>query len=153
VGKLDPSGTQLIYCGFIGGSDVEQGNGLALDSAGYVYVIGYTESGDFPVVNGPDLTFNGSGRNVGDAFIVKVNPVPNATNVTSNFAYGSFIGGSRNDWAFWVAVDPAGNAYVIGDTQSSEATFPNGQGFGSIPGFRTTFIGGNTDAFILKIQP
>jgi hypothetical protein len=118
VGKLDPSGTSLVFLGYIGGSDAEAGHGLDIDAAGNVYVIGYTESADFPVVGGPDLTFNGSGFNVGDAFVVKVKANPNAPVVTDNFYFATFIGGTRNDWAFWGRADTLGNFYVIGDTQS-----------------------------------
>jgi hypothetical protein len=151
VGKLDPSGTNLVFLGYIGGSDVETGNGLDIDADGNVYVIGYTESADFPVVGGPDLTFNGSGFNVGDAFVVKVKANPNAPVVTDNFYFSTFIGGTRNDWAFWGRADTRGNFYVIGDTESNETTFPDGDGFGSIPGIDQTYNGGNTDAFLIKL--
>ena len=151
VAKLNATGTSLVYCGYIGGSDVDAGEGVALDASGALYVIGYTESseGTFPVKGGPDLTFNGSGVNIGDGFICKVKPVPGGLDP---FEYCGYIGGSGNDQAFWVAIDALGSAYVVGDTESTETTFPDGNGMTGIPGWDQTQAG-NTDAFVVKISP
>lgn len=154
VAKVKADGTGLVYCGYIGGSKFDQGLGLALDSFGNVYVIGHTHSseGTFPVIGGPDLTYNGL-HSHGDAFVVKVKAVPNDPVVTNNFVYCSYIGGAGEDAAFWVAVDSLGNAYVVGDTESDETTFPNGNGLGSLPGLPgpdQTHNGGS-DAFVVKI--
>lgn len=152
VGKLNPAGTALIFLGYLGGSDVERANGLDIDSAGNVYVAGYTESANFPVVGGPDLTFNGTGFNVGDAFLVKVKANPASPVVTDNLEFSTFIGGSLNDYAFWVRVNGQGEIYVIGDTESGPATFPDGDGFGPVPGIDQTFNGGSFDAFLIKFS-
>ena len=55
--------------------------------------------------------------------------------------------------AFWVAVDGFGNAYVVGDTESDQTTFPNGNGFGSLPGLLgpDQTLNGGFDAFVAKI--
>jgi hypothetical protein len=161
VGKLDPTGTNLLFLGYIGGTDTDGGNGLDIDAEGNVFVVGYAESPNFPVVNGPDLTFNGIARggralfNMGDAFVVKVKANPSSDVVTENFEFSTYIGGLKNDWAFWGRVDNAGNFWVIGDTQSSESTFPDGDGFGSVPGLDQTFAEGSTrqstDAFLIKL--
>jgi len=71
VAKLDTAGTALTYSTYLGGSDTEQGNGIAVDSTGNAYVIGTTTSNDFPVapIPGPlDATLGGSQ----DAFVVKI---------------------------------------------------------------------------------
>lgn len=161
VGKLDPSGTHLLFLGYIGGTDIDGGNGVDIDAERNVYVVGYTESPNFPVVNGPDLTFNGIARdghalfNMGDAFVVKVKANPSSGVVTENFEFSTYIGGLKNDWAFWGRVNDAGDFWVIGDTQSKESTFPDGDGFGSLPGLDQTFAEGrdprNTDAFLIKL--
>ena len=65
--------------------------------------------------------------------------------------YATYLGGSGDDYANGVAVDGDGNAYVVGFTSSTEGTFPNGNGFGTIPGFDKTFNGGG-DAFVVKIS-
>jgi len=65
---LDPS--MFLYCGYIGGSDGEWGHGIAVDSQGNAYVTGWTlcDETSFPVVVGPDLTFNGNR----DTFVAKI---------------------------------------------------------------------------------
>jgi hypothetical protein len=145
VAKVNAAGTGLVYTGYIGGSDLDQGLGLALDSSGSVYVVGHTLSSEatFPVTVGPDLTFNGA-RNHGDAFVAKVNAAG------TGLVYAGYIGGADEDGAFWIAVDSLGNAYVVGDTESDQSTFPDGNGFGSLPGPDQTHNGGS-DAFVVKI--
>jgi len=111
---LDPA--ILVYCGFIGGSDLEGGEGIAVDGSGNAYVTGntYSSTATFPVATGPDLTANGSS----DAFVAKVNAAG------TNLIYCGFIGGSSEDFGNDIAVDAAGNAYLTGTTYSSAATFP-----------------------------
>jgi hypothetical protein len=68
VAKIAPSGTELVYATYIGGSQADRAHGLALDSPGAVYVTGWTGSSDFPTVNAFDSTFNGGN----DAFVFKL---------------------------------------------------------------------------------
>jgi len=112
---LDP--VILVYCGYIGGPNFDYGYGIAADKKGNAYITGYTSSMDpaFPVTVGPDLSFN---RGTMDAFVAKVNAAGTALD------YCGFIGGSGDDYAYAVAVDPSGNAYVTGYTSSTESTFP-----------------------------
>jgi hypothetical protein len=112
--------------------------GIAVDGNGNAYVTGYTDSAQatFPVKVGPDLTFNG-GR--WDAFVAKVNPSGTA------LVYCGYIGGSGEDISQGIAVDGNGNAYVTGDTTSTEATFP------VTVGPDLTFNGGYDDAFVAKV--
>ena len=118
VAKVNASGTALVYCGYIGGSGMDNGFGIAVDGAGNAYVTGETSSTEatFPVTVGPDLTFNGG--YFGDAFVAKVNATGTA------FVYCGYIGGIDNDSGRGIAVDGLGNAYVTGGTPSTEATFP-----------------------------
>ena len=138
VAKVNTAGTALVYAGYIGGSDHEQGHAIAVDSAGNAYVTGLTYSTEatFPVTVGPVLTFGGG---TGDAFVAKVNAAGTA------LEYCGYIGGSGFDWGFGIAVDGAGNAYVTGQTSSSEATFP------VTVGPDLTWNGGN-DAFVVKVN-
>ena len=136
VAKVNPSGTALDYAGYIGGSGDDEGRGIAVDSTGNAYVVGNTTSSEatFPVTVGPDLTFNGRV----DAFVAKVNPSGTALD------YAGYIGGSGDDEGRGIAVDSTGNAYVVGNTTSSEATFP------VTVGPDLTF-NGSSDAFVAKI--
>jgi hypothetical protein len=70
VAKVNSSGTALSYCGYIGGSSYDYGQGMAVDSAGNAYVAGaaYSTEATFPVTGGPDLTHNG----YLDAFVTKI---------------------------------------------------------------------------------
>ena len=118
VAKVRADGRGLVYCGYIGGSGDDRGNGIAVDEAGNAYVIGYTDSSEtqsFPVTVGPDLTYNGG---YVDAFVAKVGADG------TGLVYCGYIGGSERDYGRGVAVDGAGNAYVTGYTWSSEASFP-----------------------------
>ncbi len=137
VAKVNAAGTALLYCGYIGGSGDDYGLGIAVDSSGNAYITGQTNSTEatFPVTVGPDLTFNG----VNDAFVAKVNAAGTA------LLYCGYIGGSGDEEAMGIAVDSSGNAYVTGETTSSEATFP------VTVGPDLTFNGGN-DAFVAKVN-
>jgi hypothetical protein len=135
VAKVNAAGTALDYCGYIGSGG--PGSGIAVDASGSAYVTGttYANQTTFPVSVGPDLTYNGGN----DAFIAKLNASGTA------FVYCGYIGGSSDDYGLGIAVDAAGNAYVAGETLSTEATFPVKAG----PDL--TYNGGD-DAFIAKVN-
>jgi Beta-propeller repeat len=134
VAKVDASGKKLLYCGYIGGSDDDIGRGIAVDSKGNAYVIGNTSSNQltFPVMGGPDLTYNGAD----DAFVTKVN-VGGTT-----LLYSSYLGGNDSDLGIAIAADAFGNAYVTGVTSS--------KGFPAKVGPDLSF-NGYYDAFIAKV--
>jgi len=142
VAKVDPSGTQLLYAGFIGGSGDDRGQSIAVDALGSAYVTGTTSSNQasFPVSVGPDLTFNGTT----DAFVAKIN----ATG--SNLVYAGYIGGLDADSGLGIAVDSLNRAYVTGETASSGFSFPDGSGIGGLNSFDSSFNGG-VDAFVARV--
>jgi hypothetical protein len=146
VAKIAPSGTSLVYAGYIGGSGAEQGKSIAVDGAGAAYVTGVTGSNEttFPVVVGPDTSFNGV---LFDAFVAKI--APSGTSLE----YAGYIGGAGNqDFGSGIAVDGTGAAYLIGSTDSSEATFPDGDGLPPLPGPDSSY-NGSGDAFVAKVAP
>ncbi|PYQ64475.1 MAG: hypothetical protein DMF54_14175 [Acidobacteria bacterium] len=136
VAKVKSDGTGLEYAGYIGGASNDSGRGIAVDGSGNAYITGTTLSDQttFPVVGGPDPTYNGSD----DAFVAKVKADGTALD------YAGYIGGAGSDLGFAIAVDSSGNAYVTGSTTSSETTFP------ATVGPDLTFNGG-ADAFVAKI--
>jgi len=137
---LDPA--ILVYCGYIGGASFDEGNGIAVDQAGNAYVTGRTSSSQvsFPVTVGPDLTFNGGNLPWPvDAFVAKVSAQGTA------LVYCGYIGGSGDENGLGIAVDQAGNAYVTGQTSSSQVSFP-------VTGGPDLTHNGGTDAFVAKVD-
>jgi hypothetical protein len=138
VAKVDPTGTGLLYAGYIGGAGQDQGVGIAVDAEGDVHAAGFTNSTEttFPVTVGPDLTWNGGF----DAFVAEVDTAG------ATLIYCGYIGGAADDFALGIAGDAAGNAYVTGFTGSTEASFPVTIG----PDLTHN---GNFDAFVAKVPP
>jgi hypothetical protein len=138
---IDPA---LAYSTFLGGSGNDTGKAIAVDTAGNAYVAGSTCSTDFPVTPGAFQTTNHAAANNGcTAFVTKLNPTATA------LVYSTYLGGSGGDTANAIAVDTAGNAYVAGQTYSTD--FPVAQG-----AFQTTnhaAANGDADAFVAKLNP
>ena len=141
VTKLNATGTGLVYSTYLGGSGNDQGYGIALDSNGYAYVTGSTQSTDFPVSAGAyQMIFGGSGSLGGDAFVTALNPTG------TGLLYSTYLGGSTDDDGWGIAVDSGGNVYVTGETHSTN--FPTTTG-----AFQATYIsGGGFDAFVTKFS-
>ena len=145
VTKLNANGT-LAYSTFLGGSGDDAGYGIAVDSSGNAYVTGYTSSINFPTASPLQGSFGG----VRDAFVTKLT-------ASGTLAYSTYLGGSGDDEAFGIAVDNAGNAYVTGQTASTNfptATPLQGSNRGGYDAFVTkltasgalaysTYLGGN----------
>ena len=143
VAKLNPTGTKLLYCGYIGGSAGDGGHSIDVDPSGNAYVTGitYSDQTTFPVKKGPDLTFNG--HPYCDAFVAKVNASGTA------LEYCGYIGGTEKESGLGIAVDPAGCAYVTGETRSTEMSFPVVVG----PDLTFNSIYHGPDVFVAKLDP
>ena len=153
VTELNPSGSALVYSTLLGGKSVNQGNGIALDAAGDAYVVGYTQSTNFPVTHGAYRTTCTCSKFT-DVFVTEFNPSGSA------LIYSTYLGGSLQDVAYAIALDPSSNAYLTGYTQSTDfpttpGAFQSSSG-AKITGFVTalnatgsalvysTYLGGNT---------
>ena len=121
VTELGPNGTNLLYSSFLGGTNKDVGESIAVDNSNFVYVTGYTESTNFPTTNGvarlhlperyrPTVTLSD------DAFVTKL--VSGCTGVV----YSTFLGRTNSDMATGIACDGSGNAFVVG--QPASPLFP-----------------------------
>ena len=137
VAKLNPSGSGLIYSTYLGGSGSDQGEGIAVDSSGNVYVTGGTYSEDFPTKNPLQPTYGGEH----DVFVTKIDPSG------SILVYSTYLGGSKDDRAAGIAIDSSGNAYVTGGTTGWSGDFPIKDALQPSSG------GGEWDAFLAKVNP
>jgi hypothetical protein len=134
VAEINPTGMALVYSTYLGGSGYDAGFGIAVDSAGYANITGFTSS-DFPTKNPLQPNFGGGSY---DAFVARINPAGSA------LAYSTYLGGNSDDYGFGIAVDSGGNAYVTGVTASTDFPTMNPLQPAS---------GGGTDAFVTKITP
>jgi hypothetical protein len=150
VAKVKPSGASLDYAGYIGGADLDGGDGIAVGPGGAAYVTGnaVSDQATFPVKVGPDLSKNGGSDP--DAFVAKVTPSGD------DLVYAGYVGGSLNDYGRGIAVDGTGAAFVTGDTGSTQTNFPDGDPDMNdafpVPGLDQTF-NGDVDAFVARVQP
>ena len=133
VTKFNSSGTQVLYSTYLGGSNYDFGNGIAVDSAGNAYVTGITGSSNFPAVKAKYPNLLG----VGDAFVTKFNASG------AQVLYSTYLGGNDVDFGSGIAIDSAWNAYVTGFTQSSD--------FPAINAKYPNLLGGE-DAFVTKFN-
>ena len=141
VMKIDPTqsgiAAGLKYSTYLGGTGEEYGNGIAVDADDEAYVTGSTTSSDFPLNNALQTVYGGGT----DAFVTKLD----ASGTSS--VYSTYLGGSGFDRSRGIATMPlpfaaTGDAYVVGETNSSDfptASFDNS-------------LGGTGDAFVAKIS-
>jgi hypothetical protein len=135
VTRIDPTGSTLIYSTYLGGSGDDVGLDLTADASGDAYVTGDTTSTNFPTTPGVfQTTFGGTH----DAFVTKL------SSTGSGLVYSTYLGGSGNDRGFCIAVDSAGNAYVTGDTTSTD--------FPTVNATQSTIAGGS-DAYVTTLNP
>ena len=151
VTKLNAAGSALVYSTFIGGTNLDRGTGIAVDQTGNAYIAGFTESTNYPTTPGaygPVITaaaLRRSGARMQspgvlrqDAFVTKLNSSGTA------LVYSTYLGGTALDWAYDIAIDNFGNAYVAGGTESNN--FPTTAG-----AYDETFNGAS-DAFVAKLN-
>lgn len=140
VAKLNSTGSALVYSTYLGGSGQEEGHAIAADASGNATVTGNTNSTNFPTANAlqPALAGPPSPFGNGDAFVAKLNATGTA------FVYSTYLGGSSDEVGFGIAIDTSGNAYVAGQTFSTN--FPTAN-----PSQQA--LAGPADAFVAKLNP
>ena len=140
VTKLNAAGSQLLYSTYLGGSGSTVINGIALDSQLSAYVTGETDSVDFPTTPGVIQPQPGKRHCIDgctDAFVSKIAPSGSA------LVYSTYLYGEGDDNGHAIAVDSAGNAYVVGQTWSE--LFP------IVDAFQSSNRGLD-DAFVVKLN-
>ena len=133
VTKVNATGNALSYSTYLGGSSTDRGHGICVDTSGNAYVTGYTYSTNFPIEN----PYQGTRAGSNDAFVTKVNATGNA------LSYSTYLGGSDADYGYGISVDTSGNAYVTGQTGSTD--------FPIVNPYQGTSRGYD-DAFVTKVR-
>jgi len=135
VTKFSPSGGSLAYSTFLGGSCYNEGFGIAVDSNGSAYVVGSTESKDFPVSSAFQ---SNCGSAYDGVFVTKLAPAGNS------LSYSTYLCGDQEEDGYGIAVDSAGSAYVTGNTSSDN--------FPVHAAYQATLNPG-ANAFVTKLAP
>ena len=152
VAKFTPSCTGLVYSTFLGGTNNDEANHIAVDGLGNAYVTGWTVSTNFPNTAADVANLhNGLTNNVGASL-----PVTNAflTQITWNgtnaaIGYSAVFGGTKRgdmDVGQSVALDPSGDAFVVGS--SSSTNFPTF----NVPALLGATNAGRSDVFVIAFN-
>jgi hypothetical protein len=135
VAKLSAEGNHVVWCTYLGGTGDDRAFGVAVDPSNNVYVTGYTQSTNFPLLSAIQTKLQGSRS----AFVTKLNSSGTA------IVYSTYLGGNSHDQAYGIAVDSSGAAYITGDAYSTN--------FPIVNAFQAAFGGGQQDAFVAKLSP
>ncbi|MEM3001991.1 MAG: SBBP repeat-containing protein, partial [Candidatus Nitrosocaldus sp.] len=150
VTKIDTTqsgANSLVYSTYLGGGNYDEGYGIAVDLNGNAYVTGYTNSANFPIKN----AYQGYYSGWGDAFVTKIDTTQSGAN---SLIYSTYLGGGKGDSGLGIAVDSNGNAYVTGETRSTN--FPTRNAYDNTCGtdgncnYDGTYS--YSDAFVTKID-
>ncbi len=132
--KLLPDGSGLVYSLAFGGKKADQGWGVAVDTLGRAYVVGSTDSTNFPTFNSGSLAAKNAGKT--DAFLVEFDPAG------ATMLFSGLLGGKSPDYGYAIALDSAGAAYIAGRTESTNLP---------LAGPIQSELAGKPDAFVAKV--
>ncbi len=137
VTELNSTGTSLIYSTYLGGNGQDEGLGIAVDSNGYAYITGFTDSSNFPTTLGVyQATYEGVSYYNDNAFVTKIN------NTGSALVYSSYLGSDA--CGLGIAVDSSGDAFVTGFAGDGFPTTANAD--------QAALGGGIYDAFVTEFN-
>jgi len=123
----------VTFSTLLGGNGISAATAVGVDGAGFVYVAGYTDAADLPVLGGAQARGGGV-----DAYVAKIHAS------TGRLVYATYLGGAADDRAFAMVVDAMGSAYVAGWTTSTNFPTRNAA---------QASLAGNRDGFVLKLSP
>ncbi len=141
VTKYNSAGVR-IWSTYYGGNNSDFGSMINIDASGNVYLVGASLSTNTAAIStiGAHQSNYGGGSNTGDAFIVKFDS--NGLRL-----WGTYYGGTGDDYADGAILDNSGNLYVTGVTSSTVSNII------STPGsFQQNYGGGSNDAFLVKFD-
>ncbi|HMM06653.1 MAG TPA: SBBP repeat-containing protein [Clostridiales bacterium] len=136
VTKISPDGASLVYSTYLGGSSINRGRSIRVDTNGSAYVGGHTISSDFPTTPG---AFQQSPPGSTSGFVSKISADGTA------LIYSTYLGGSSLTEVQGIAIDAAGSVYATGDTYATD--------FPVTPGAFQTTLKGTSDVFVTKFSP
>jgi len=131
--RLSADGRSIEYSTYLGGTNDEWNSDIAVDSTGAAYIIGVTQSTDFPTLN----PFQASAGGLMDLFVTKLTD-------DGSLGYSTYLGGVGAEYDAHVAVDASGQAHVAGLTSSSNFPVANA--------YQPSFGGGYLDAFLSTLN-
>lgn len=135
LAKLSPSGDHFLFATYLGGSGLEYGKGLTLDSSGNPVIVGTTASADFPTVN-PLQSALGAGAESG--FITKI------SSAGDEILYSTYFGGNASILLNAVRLDFADNIWTFGQAVGPGLPLQNP--------LQSSFAGGQMDTVISKLS-
>jgi hypothetical protein len=136
VSKLNSTGSALIYSTYLGGSDLDTANSVSIDNSGNAYVLGSTQSANFPILNALQ-PIHADGGHYNDAFVTKLN-------ANGSLVYSTYLGGVGTDVGSSIVVSGAGSAYITG--------FTNSLNFPTVNAAQPAHGGGNYDVFVAELN-
>jgi len=135
VTSIDPNGSTITYSTYLGGRKADRGIGIAIDPTGDFFIIGYTDSEDFPV---QETSFQGTySGGPSDMYLLKMNTSQGV------IQYSTFIGGGSHDYCVDLELSTSGEVFVAGYSNSTD--FPT---TGNV--FQPDFSGGEYDNVVCK---
>jgi uncharacterized repeat protein (TIGR01451 family) len=139
VAEIDASGNTLVYSTYLGGNGTDAASDIAVDASQNAYVTGYTESPDFPVAAPLQPTCH-EDTYESDAFVTRI------AALGGSMPFSTCLGGAGGDAGTAIALDAAGQAYVVGATSSTDfPTVPTGAALQPV-------LAGSSDAFVMKLD-
>ena len=139
--KFKPDLSSILISTYIGGAGSEIGNDIVVDNNDYCYIVGATNSNNFPITK---KAFQKARKDTNlntDAFLVKVNPT------FSKVTYSTYLGGTGNDIAFALKFYNDGTVFLTGRTNSSD--FP----VSPLVFDETYNDSAKSDVFVARIKP